>query len=361
MKILRIKLKQAQASYTREETVDNHTTYPLPPFSTIIGALHNICGYTSYHPMDISVQGKYGSMQKEYYTNLGLLNNREEDRNLLVYLKNPQLLSKGFIQIGEGLKSQGNSFINRKTVRIDNEEYYTKYVDLMRRKKELDEENKDVIKPKIKELKDKEKKLKSEQKKYDKNSEEYEKLKNEINDIKNKCKFIDSDFKNKYKKEYDDLQKHFKTLVKKPSMQEVLYDIELVIHVRTDDETANDILENIQNFVSLGRSEDFIELIEAKETEICSPKSRVHLKNDFKIYTNLSEVTKEKNIGKFFIADGDNTREAKGTVYYISKDYIIENNRRVFHKIPCLYSSNIAIQKRSGGIIDDEGYILSLN
>lgn len=135
MKILRIKLKQAQASYTREETVDNHTTYPLPPFSTIIGALHNICGYTSYHPMDISVQGKYGSMQKEYYTNLGLLNNREEDRNFLVYLKNPQLLSKGFIQIGEGLKSQGNSFINRKTVRIDNEEYYTKYVDLMRRKK----------------------------------------------------------------------------------------------------------------------------------------------------------------------------------------------------------------------------------
>lgn len=225
----------------------------------------------------------------------------------------------------------------------------------------MDEENKDVIKPKIKELKDKEKKLKSEQKKYDKNSEEYEKLKEKINDIKNKYKLIDSDFKNKYKTEYDDLQKHFKTLVKKPSMQEVLYDVELVIHIRTEDDTANDILENIQNFVSLGRSEDFIELIEAKETEICSPKSRVHLKNDYKIYTNLSEVTKERNIGKFFIADGDNTREAKGTVYYISKDYFIENNRRVFNKIPCLYSSNIAIQKRSGGIIDDEGYILSLN
>ena len=82
------------------------------------------------------------------------------------------------------------------------------------------------------------------------------------------CKLIDSNFKNKYKTEYDDLQKHFKTLVKKPSMQEVLYDVELVIHVKTDDETSKDILENIQNFVSLGRSEDFIELIEAKETEV---------------------------------------------------------------------------------------------
>ncbi|MDU5201278.1 CRISPR-associated protein Cas5 [Finegoldia magna] len=361
MKILRIKLKQAQASYTREETVDNHTTYPLPPFSTIIGALHNICGYTSYHPMDISVQGKYGSMQKEYYTNLGLLNNREEDRNLLVYLKKPQLLSKGFIQIGEGLKSQGNSFINRKTVRIDNEEYYTKYVDLMRRKKELDEENKDVIKPKIKELKDKEKKLKSEQKKYDKNSEEYEKLKNEINDIKNKCKFIDSDFKNKYKKEYDDLQKHFKTLVKKPSMQEVLYDIELVIHVKTDDETSNDILENIQNFVSLGRSEDFIELIEAKETEVFEADDDVNLKDDYKIYAKLSEISRDGNYGNFIFTDGNNKKEAKGTVYYISKDYVIEDNRRIFNRIACLYSSNLGIDEDSNGVVDNDGYIVSFN
>ncbi|OXZ29886.1 hypothetical protein B9N57_07685 [Finegoldia magna] len=361
MKIIRIKLKQAQASYTREETVDNHTTYPLPPFSTIIGALHNICGYTSYHPMDISVQGKYGSMQKEYYTNLGLLNNREEDRNLLVYLKNPQLLSKGFIQIGEGLKSQGNSFISRKTVRIDNEEYYSKFVDLMNKKKELDEENKNVVKPKIKELKDKEKEFKTEQKKYGKNSEEYEDLKNKIEDIKKQYKLIDSEFKDKYKREYDDLQKHFKTLVKKPSMQEVLYDVELVIHVRTDDETSNDILENIQNFASLGRSEDFIELIEAKEVEVFEADDDVNLKNDYKIYAKLSEISRNDNYGSFIFTDGNNKKEAKGTVYYISKDYVIKNNRRVFNKIPCLYSSNLGIDEDSNGFVDSEGYIVSLN
>ncbi|MDU1009825.1 MAG: CRISPR-associated protein Cas5 [Finegoldia magna] len=361
MKIIRIKIKQAQASYTREETVDNHTTYPLPPFSTIIGALHNACGYTSYRPMDISVQGKYGSMQREYYTNIGLLNNREEDRNFLVYLKNPHLLSKGFIQIGEGLKSQGNSFINRKTVRIDDEEYYSKYVDLMKKKKELDEENKNVVKPKIKELKDKEKEFKTEQKKYDKNSEEYEDLKNKIEDIKKQYKLIDSEFKDKYKREYDDLQKHFKTLVKKPSMQEVLYDVELVIHIRTEDDTANDILENIQNFVSLGRSEDFIELIEAKETEIIEADDDVDLKNDYKIYAKLSEISRNGNYGSFIFTDGNNKKEAKGTVYYISKDYVIENNRRVFNKIPCLYSSNLGIDEDSNGFVDSEGYIVSLN
>lgn len=360
MKILRIKLKQAQASYTREETVDNHTTYPLPPFSTIIGALHNICGYTSYHPMDISVQGKYGSMQKEYYTRRFLLNSLNQDRNILVYLPNPNILSTGLITIGEGLKKTGNSFNSRITVRIDDEEYYSKYVDLVNKKKELDEENKNVLEPKIKKLKDKENEFETEQKKYDKNSEEYEDLKTKIEDIKKQCEFIDSEFKNK-KRKYDDLQKHFKTLVKKPSMQEVLYDVELVIHVRTDDETANDILENIQNFVSLGRSEDFIELIEAKETEVSNPKNRVYLKDDYKIYADLSEITREGNVGKFFVADGDNTREAKGTVYYISKDYVIQNNRRIFKKIACLYSSNIATQRISGGIIDDEGYIVNLN
>lgn len=360
MKILRIKLKQAQASYTREETVDNHTTYPLPPFSTIIGALHNACDYTSYRPMDISVQGKYGSMQKEYYTRRFLLNSLNQDRNILVYLPNPNILSTGLITIGEGLKKTGNSFNSRITVRIDDEEYYSKYVDLVNKKKELDEENKNVLEPKIKKLKDKENEFETEQKKYDKNSEEYEDLKTKIEDIKKQCEFIDSEFKNK-KRKYDDLQKHFKTLVKKPSMQEVLYDVELVIHVRTDDETANDILENIQNFVSLGRSEDFIELIEAKETEVSNPKNRVYLKDDYKIYADLSEITREGNVGKFFVADGDNTREAKGTVYYISKDYVIQNNRRIFKKIACLYSSNIATQRISGGIIDDEGYIVNLN
>lgn len=213
----------------------------------------------------------------------------------------------------------------------------------------------------IKELKDKEKEFKTEQKKYNKNSKEYEDLKNKIEDIKKQYKLIDSEFKDKYKREYDDLQKHFKTLVKKPSMQEVLYDVELVIHIRTEDDTANDILENIQNFVSLGRSEDFIELIEAKETEIVEADDDVDLKNDYKIYAKLSEISRNGNYGSFIFTDGNNKKEAKGTVYYISKDYVIENNRRVFNKIPCLYSSNLGIDEDSNGFVDSEGYIVSLN
>lgn len=33
-------------------------TYPLPPFSTVIGMIHNLCRWKTYHKMDISVSGK---------------------------------------------------------------------------------------------------------------------------------------------------------------------------------------------------------------------------------------------------------------------------------------------------------------
>lgn len=48
MKALRIILTQSSANYRKEEAIDNKMTYPLPPFSTVIGALHNACNYSTY-------------------------------------------------------------------------------------------------------------------------------------------------------------------------------------------------------------------------------------------------------------------------------------------------------------------------
>ena len=68
MKVLRIVLTQASANYRREESDRNKMTYPLPPYSTVIGALHAACGYREYHPMNLSIQGRYQSMHLEPYT-----------------------------------------------------------------------------------------------------------------------------------------------------------------------------------------------------------------------------------------------------------------------------------------------------
>ena len=47
MKAFRLIIKQTSANYRKPETIKNKMTYPLPPFSTVIGALHNACGYTA--------------------------------------------------------------------------------------------------------------------------------------------------------------------------------------------------------------------------------------------------------------------------------------------------------------------------
>lgn len=84
MKAIRLHIKQNSANYKKEETVQNRMTYPLPPYSTVIGALHKACGYTSYHPMQVSVQGKYGSLKTKMYKDDCFLNSLNDDRNLLV-------------------------------------------------------------------------------------------------------------------------------------------------------------------------------------------------------------------------------------------------------------------------------------
>ena len=47
MKAIRLHIKQNSANYKKEETVQNRMTFPLPPYSTVIGALHKACGYTA--------------------------------------------------------------------------------------------------------------------------------------------------------------------------------------------------------------------------------------------------------------------------------------------------------------------------
>ena len=66
-------------------------TYPLPPFSTVIGAIHNACNYKEYKPMDISVQGTYESMGLEPYTDYCFLNTVMDDRGILVKLRNENI------------------------------------------------------------------------------------------------------------------------------------------------------------------------------------------------------------------------------------------------------------------------------
>lgn len=68
MKAIKLFLRQETANYRKPTSYQLKETYPLPPYSTIIGMVHNICGFEEYKPMDISVQGKSNSKVNDLAT-----------------------------------------------------------------------------------------------------------------------------------------------------------------------------------------------------------------------------------------------------------------------------------------------------
>lgn len=68
MKAIRVKLQQELANYKKPNSFQLKETYPLPPYSTVIGMVHTLCGFKEYHDMKISVVGKYNSKVNDLYT-----------------------------------------------------------------------------------------------------------------------------------------------------------------------------------------------------------------------------------------------------------------------------------------------------
>ena len=68
MKAIRLKIFQNLENYKLPTSFQLKETYPLPPYSTVIGMVHNACEFTEYVPMKVSVQGKYHSKVNDLMT-----------------------------------------------------------------------------------------------------------------------------------------------------------------------------------------------------------------------------------------------------------------------------------------------------
>ncbi len=68
MKILKLRLYQETACYKKPFATKVAETYPLPPYSTIIGMFHKILQAKpgEYFPMNVSVQGSYEGIFSNY-------------------------------------------------------------------------------------------------------------------------------------------------------------------------------------------------------------------------------------------------------------------------------------------------------
>ena len=78
-KAIRLKLYQNMVNYKKPTSFQLKETYPLPPFSTIIGMVHSLCDYKEYKEMNISVQGKYHSKVNDLYTRYEFKNGMKYD------------------------------------------------------------------------------------------------------------------------------------------------------------------------------------------------------------------------------------------------------------------------------------------
>lgn len=350
MKALRIVITQSSANYRREETIDNKMTYPLPPISTVIGALHNACGYKEYKEMDISIQGKFESMSKEPYTDYCFLNSIMDDRGILVKMKNGNLLSSAFDKVASAKKSQGNSFRKGITIQVYNEELLKEYRDLRDLKDKIDEYKKTEFKEKIEFIKKEKKKLSEEKKKLDKKSVEFIELAKKEKDIKTNEKEFKEKLKDYEAENFTIPISKFRSLTTSLKYYEILNNIKLILHVRADEKILNDIKDNIYNLKSIGRSEDFvnveeIKIIELKESDDCD------IVSNYSAYLNYEDVKDEK----VWFGNSDNGKQVTGTKYYLNKNYEKKDGKRVFEKKKVLYASQYNIEETSDNIfIDNE-------
>lgn len=96
MKAIRLKIEQELVNYKVPTSFQLKETYPLPPYSTVIGMIHNLCGYKEYKPMKISIQGYYHSKVNDLYT-------RYEFKPGLKYEKGRHQLEINGYGIGKGV------------------------------------------------------------------------------------------------------------------------------------------------------------------------------------------------------------------------------------------------------------------
>ena len=67
-KAIRLQCFQNLVNYRIPSSFIIKETFPLPPYSTVLGMIHAACGYTEFHPMKLCIQGTNSGTVSELYT-----------------------------------------------------------------------------------------------------------------------------------------------------------------------------------------------------------------------------------------------------------------------------------------------------
>lgn len=65
---IRLQCFQNLVNYRKPSSFIIKETFPLPPYSTVLGMIHAACGFTEFHPMKLCIQGTNSGIISELYT-----------------------------------------------------------------------------------------------------------------------------------------------------------------------------------------------------------------------------------------------------------------------------------------------------
>ena len=364
MKVVRIKLTQEMAHYRREETVDNKMTYPLPPLSTVIGALHKACRYQEYHPMDISIQGEYGGLIRRVYYDSCFLNSLQNDRGCLVKMKNADMLSNAFDIVAEAKKAQGNDFRKGITIQVYNKELLNEYRQLKDVYDEITKLKSEKLKPYLDRIKQEKQTLKKVKESSKENVSKLEEIKQKEKELSCKDKRAKEKFKQYEQDNYQIPISKFKTLTRGPKYYEILTDVQLILHVKADEDVMNDIVDNIRNLTALGRGEDFVNVEECKivDIQLVQEEGGEYYQCEKSAFIGANVFLQDQIIPEGTLREGIHIY---GTRYSLNKNYEIKDNKRVFNKKSVVYTSNFQIMNGATNVFidrlnDEKYYIVNL-
>lgn len=317
--------------------------------------MHKACGYTEYHPMNVSIQGQYESMHREPYTDYCFLNSLQDDRGILVKMKNGEMLSTAFDKVAVAKKPQGNSFRKNITIQVYNETLLKEYQQLKDLNDTISEFKKNRLRPVLNHLKKRKKALAEKRKKAKAAGIPYESVLQRENELKKYEKEIKQRYDEYVRENYTKPISYFRTLTKSMKFYEVLNNIQLIIHIQADDAVLHDLEQHWTDIKSIGRSEDMVDIQQAKVIDLVET-GNISATSEYSAYIDsealkLDEETDERKVYPYKIR---NRVKANGTRYYLNKNYELKDGKRIFEKKSVVYISQYGIDKIGNGIYLDQ-------
>jgi len=266
----------------------------------------------------VSIQGKYESLMQKPYLNHAFLNSVSGDRGMLVKVPNADVLSSAFVQVAKIHMGAKGNFESDLNLKIYDRKMLSEYREL--------------------------KNLKCEFIRY--------KKENHKSDIATLGKEKADSILNEMLGGFDKELKKYYAVTTSIKYYEVLTNIDLALHISADDETLDTIFKHINDIKSIGRSEDFIDVEDARIIELTNALDKnIVCRNTAYIPPHL-------------VADGniicsDDSEIENCTVYYLNERYTIEKNKRIFNKVRVAYISDFKAVKESKDIYFDDKYIVA--